>query len=105
MIGLGLAVLALTLFTLLPRWKRHRVRVTGVARVRSAMKRYEWPALTPLTPVDGIPSPRNEPSAGPQQPDAVLFPPTRDSARCRRTVPLSDLSSLNGTVSPGWRFR
>ena len=105
-IALGLMVVVLATFTLLPRWTRRRVRVTGVARVRSEMARHQWPPLSPLTPADGYPSPRNEPSAGPKQPDGspgdlgIGEPPTfgftsppQAAVRCRRTVMFGALES------------
>jgi hypothetical protein len=107
---LAIVVIAITL---LPRWTRYRVRVTGVSRVRSEMARHQWLPLPPLTPVGGYPSPRNEPPAGPEQPDDVRgcgagSPPTIDSAaphvvRHRHRVAPSD-PSLSATLHPGWRF-
>jgi hypothetical protein len=108
-LALAIAIIA---FTLLPRWNRHRVRVTGVSRVRSEMERHSWPPLSPLTPVDGVPSPRIEPSTGPKQPDGspnapgTVVPPTFGSVaplgsavRCRRTLMFGDLGP-NISVRP-----
>ncbi|PWK81746.1 hypothetical protein C8D88_116158 [Lentzea atacamensis] len=115
MVVASLAIIAIAI-TLLPRWTRRRVRVIGVARIRREMARHPWPQLVALqTPVDGIPSPRNEPSTGPEQPDSSpcsvreCEPPTVHSAalpavRPRRRVVLSD-PSLSTTLASGWGLR
>lgn len=76
----GLAVLALT-----PNYNRHRQRRAQVSQIRARVE--AW-LSAPDASTDG--------GGG--------VPPTFPSAPHRRTVPLSDPSSLGGTVYPGWRF-
>lgn len=102
MVGLTLVVVAITL---LPRWKRHRVRVTGVSRVRSEMALHPWPLFAPLTPVGGkSTSSRNVPPTGPKQPDDSPRPPTTGAVRCRHRVAPGD-PNLGATLSSGWRMQ
>lgn len=60
---------------------------------------------SPTPPVGRVPAPRIALPTGPEKSDAVPSPPTRSSARRRRTVPPSDPRSLGGIVASGWRLK
>lgn len=121
-----LVTLAAVSVPLALRFNRYRVRVVNVRRVRSEISDLvlgDPCSGYPMSPVSGNPSPRNEPLAGPEQPDDALVPepPTGDNlsrtasprqamqagcvVRPRTRVVLSDPSSLSATLSPGWRIK
>jgi hypothetical protein len=74
------------------RWRARRARIGRIRETVEAWLSHDPPADVKTSPAD-------------EQPGAVPFPPTRNSARCRTRVVLGDTSSLSTTLAPGWRLR